>query len=158
MYSRAILLGTSWADAMEAQRQLYTLDNDRIAFYWEEIKRLLEEVPGFYDLYSPEWVLSQAKMGHLQIWALSNGKIEAIIITQICVYPRAKVFEILAAAGTGTLKYFDEAEATFEWLARDSGCEFVRTVVRPGLAHKLGRRGVSQGVLLSRRVQLERAN
>lgn len=143
---------------LREERQIYSLDNDRIDFYWDDIQKLLEEVPGFYDLYSSEWVLGQAKMGHLQIWALAEGKIESIIITQICVFPKASVLQILAAAGTGTLKYFDEADAIFEWLARDSGCKFIRTVVRPGLAKKLGGRGISQGVLLTRRVQAERAN
>lgn len=143
---------------LEANRKIYSLDEDRIDFYWKDIEKLLETVPGYYDFYTPDWTYMQAKMGHLQIWALGDGRIESIVVTQIQVFPKTKVFTILAAGGVGMLKYFDEAEAIFEWLAADSGCEFIRAVCRPGLARKLRGRGVVEGVLMTRRIKPQRAN
>lgn len=140
-----------------SRRKLYTLDDDRIDRYWEEIEKLLGEVPMFYDLYDPQWVYCQAKMGGLQIWALSDGEIQGIVITQINIFPRAKVFQILAAAGKLMLRFVEESDATFEWIAREAGCEFVQVLARPGLARKLKGRGLWTGIVMTKRIGTERA-
>lgn len=134
------------------EKKVYLLDSDRLDHYWPEIEGLLASVPGFYDLYTPQWVYGQAKMGAYQIWALSDGAIRGIMITQIAVFPKAKVFDVLAAAGSRMLEFFDEADSTFEWIARDSECEFMRATFRPGLARKMKPRGDTIGVVMTRRL------
>lgn len=141
-----------------SNKQIYLLDQDRIDFYWRDIVGLLYDVPMFWDLYTPEYVYERAKMGHYQVWALSDGAIKGIVISTILDFPKAKIFYILAAAGKDLLKYFDEAEALFEWLSKDSGCDYVQAMMRPGLARKLRGRGTAVGVLLTRAVKHERVS
>ena len=140
----------------EVERKIYVLDDDRIDFYWKDIEKLLRDVPLFWDLYDPQWVYCEAKMGHLQIWALSDGAIKGIVITQICCFPKTNVLQILAEAGKDMLRYFDEKEAMFDWVAREHGCSLIQTVCRPALARKLKGRGVVEGAIFTRRVSAER--
>lgn len=121
----------------ETPRPIYLLDSDRIDFYWPKIVPLLEIIPIFCELYDPASVYSEAKMGHLQIWALRDTAIRAIVLTRINIYPRAKVFEIIGAAGTGAFKFVPDMEAMFEWIAREQNCTFFRSTVRPGIERKL---------------------
>lgn len=144
-------------ELQEEERKTYLLDDERIDLYWGSIEKLLEDVPGLYDLYDARYIYDQAKMGAFQIWALSNGEIEGIVVTQILVYPKTKVFFIHAAAGKGFMKYFEECTALFDWLARDSGCEFIQTLLRPGLARKMKKYGMVEGTILRRRVSFMRA-
>lgn len=138
------------------ERKIYALDDDRIDYYWKDIERLLAKVPMLYDFYTSDWLYEHAKMGHLQVWALSDGQIKGIVITQICTFPKANLLQILAAAGDEMLKFVDEQEGMFDWVAREHGCAFVQAVCRPGLARKLKRRGVVSGVILTRPVYPER--
>lgn len=138
------------------KKKIYALDNDRIDYYWKDIEKLLESVPMLYEFYSPEWLYEHAKMGRLQLWALSDSKIKGIVVTQICTFPKASALQILACAGIEMLKFIDEQEGMFDWVARQNGCSFVQAICRPGLARKLKTRGITTGVILTRAVHSER--
>jgi hypothetical protein len=118
-------------------KQVYLLDSARVHFYWPQIESLLAEVPGFYDYYTSEWIYSQINLGHLHVWALDDGAIRGIVISQIAIFPKQKVFDILAIGGVGTLQFFEEMQSTFEKLAISCGCTKFAANVRPGLARKL---------------------
>ncbi len=136
----------------EAQEsKAYLLDDARLDHYWGEIAPLLEKVPLFRDLYDPQDVYTMAKMGHFQIWALSDGAIRTIMVTQIQSFPKAKVLMILAVVGKKFFELWDSADATLEWVARDSGCSFIHAVGRPGFARKRGS-GEIEGVLISKKI------
>lgn len=137
-------------------KKIYALDAGRIEHYWKEVEKLLADVPMLYEFYSPEWLYEHAKMGHLQIWALSDGQIKGIVVTQICCFPKANMLQILAAAGVGMLKFIDESTAMFDWIAKENNCTFVQAICRPGVARKLKQAGVVQGIILTRAVQAER--
>lgn len=118
-------------------KQVFLLDSTQVEYYWEEIVRGLEKSPGFYDYFTPEWAYERAIMGQLQVWALSDGKIRAIVLTQVLEYPRKKVLEILAAYGVGLLPFMNEMQTTFEKFATIMGCTTFSTSARPGLARLL---------------------
>jgi hypothetical protein len=122
------------------EKSVFLLNKEQIDWYWLEVLALLSECPTYYDYFTPEWTYSKAQSGDIQLWALSDGAIKGIIVTQILVFPRQKVFEILAAAGLGLLQYFDEMEEVFEFIAADSGCQTIAARVRPGLERLLTRR------------------
>lgn len=139
---------------MEA-RSIYRLVGPRLEHYWADIVMLLAEVPGFYEIYSPEWALEQAQMDRLQVWALADDKIRAIVLTQVLIFPRAKVFEILAAGGVGLLDFISEMEDVFTRIAHGSGCSKIQARCRPGLQRKLrGLRLWNESVVLSKPVDI----
>lgn len=121
----------------EELKQVYLLDHERVNFYWSQIEELFKEVPGFYDYYTSEWAYQQIKMGHLHVWALDDGAIRGIVLSRIAIYPRQKVFDILAIGGVGTLQFFEEMTETFEKLAVACGCSSFSAQVRPGMSRKL---------------------
>jgi hypothetical protein len=136
------------------QKSVFLMSSEQIDDHWPNIQRLMAECPGYYDFYTPEWTYSRAKSGDLQLWALSDGAIRGIIVTQIVVFPVQKVFEILGAAGIGLLEYFDEMEKMFDFIAVDAGCQTIITRVRPGLERLLTKRKLAHktAVLMSRPV------
>jgi len=142
------------------KRRVFLIEPDKLDLVWEQVVPLLESIPVYADLYSPEWTLEQAKMGHLQIWALADAKLRAIVVTTISLYPRAKVFEILGMAGQKAYGFVPELEAMFEWLARDAGCTYFRATVREGVVRKLRDvPGVERmGVVLMKKIIPSRAN
>lgn len=144
----------------DSRRPVYALDPERIDLYWENIVPLLESIPIFADLFSPDWVYSEAKMGHLQLWALADTEIRAIVVTRISLFPRAKVFEIMGVAGTRAYKFISEMEAMFEWLARDADCTYFIATTREGVLRKLRSvPGVHQaGIVLMKKIIPSRAN
>src|SRR5215831_14924623 len=125
--------------AME-QKRVFLLSPEQIDEHWSNIARLMAECPGYYDFYTPEWTYTRAKNGDLQLWAMSDGAIRGIIVSQIVVFPAQKVFEILGAAGIGLLEFFDEMEQVFELIAADAGCATIMARCRPGLERLLRRK------------------
>lgn len=122
---------------LEELKKVYLLDDGRVDFYWAQIEVVLGEIPGFYDYYTSEWAYQQIKMGHLHVWALDDGAIRGIVLSRIAVYPKQKVFDILAIGGVGTLEFFAEMTTTFEKLAVACGCASFSAQVRPGISRKL---------------------
>lgn len=131
-----ILANDSMNGARNA-KNVYLLDGIQIDYYWGVISEGLKEVPNFYDYYTPEWAYQAAKTGQLQIWALSDGVIRAIVLTHIKALPRRRSFEILAAYGVGLLDFFKEMGDVFERVARQFDCDEISAICRPGLAREL---------------------
>jgi hypothetical protein len=123
------------------EKKVFLLDDNQIDFYWPEIMRLLGEVPGYYDFFTPEWTYQKAKSHDIQVWGLSDGAIRGIIITQILCFPAQKCFEILGAAGNGLLDFLGEMEDVFDFIAADAGCSTMISRTRPGLEKLLRKHG-----------------
>jgi len=135
------------------QKRVFLLSQEQIDEHWGNIAKVMNECPGYYDFFTPEWTYSRAKSGDLQIWGMVDDKIRGIIVTQIVVYPTQKVFEILGAAGIGLLEFFDEMEQVFEYIAADAGCSTIMARTRPGIARLLRKKHVlEQAVWVSRPV------
>jgi len=130
----------SFRDGIE--RRVFLLNSLQIDYYWEDIAKLMTQCPGFYDFYTPEWLYRAAKSGNCQIWGLSDGTIKGIVVTQILVFPKQKVFEVLAGAGVGLVRFFDDMEEVFEFIAADCGCQTIAGRVRPGIERLLRKKGV----------------
>lgn len=140
---------------MAKVKEVYLLDDGRLDYYWPDIAELLTSVPGFSELFTADWAYRQAKMGHLQVWALADDKIRAIVLTQVLVFPRAKVFEILAAGGVGLLDFVSEMEDVFTRIAHNSGCSKIQARCRPGLQRKLrGLRLWNESIVLSKPIEI----
>lgn len=122
-------------------RRVFLLNSEQIDHFWPDVQQLLGSCPGYYELYTPEWTYQRAKSGDLQVWALSDGEIKGIVVSQIAVFPVQKVFEVLGAAGSGLLDFFDELEEIFDFIAADCGCGMISARVRPGIERLLRKKG-----------------
>lgn len=120
-------------DVTPKAKSVFLMSQEQIDQHWHNIQILMAECPGYYDFFTPDWTYKAAKNGDLQLWALSDGAIRGIIVSQIVVFPAQKVFEILGAAGIGLLEFFDEMEKVFEYIAADAGCDTIMARVRPGI-------------------------
>lgn len=114
-------------------KQVFLMSGEQIDDHWPNIQTLMAECPGYYDFFTPEWTYQRAKSGDLQIWAMSDGAIRGIIVTQIVVFPVQKVFEILGVAGVGTLEFLDEMGSVFDFIAAEAGCSTITARCRPGM-------------------------
>lgn len=131
------MIELSQGEELRVLKSVYVLQGAQIDFYWDQIKEGFGEVPGFYEFYTPEWVYGQLKSGLFQVWALSDGIIRGIVLTQIQALPRQNTFEILGAFGIDMLLFFDEMRDVFFRFARQNGCDTMLARCRPGLARKL---------------------
>lgn len=139
---------TLYQEQKKKMRQVFLMSQDQIDHYWPDILRVLGEVPGYYDFFTPEWTYERASAGSIQVWGMTDGEIKAIAVTQILVFPAQKAFEILGAGGVGLLDFFDEMEDVFEKIAQQAGCHSIISRSRPGLARMLARRkGAIQGAV-----------
>lgn len=123
-------------DLFRPLKSVYVLQGAQIDFYWDQIREGFGEVPQFYDFFTPEFVYEQIKMGRYQVWALSDGAIRGIVLTQILCFPKQNVFEILGAYGVDMLHFFFEMKDVFLRFARQNGCDTMTARCRPGLARK----------------------
>lgn len=134
-------------------KSVFLMSKEQIDDHWHNIQILMADCPGYYDYFTPEWTYKAAKSGDIQLWALSDGQIRGIIVTQILVFPAQKAFEIIGAAGIGLLDFFDEMEGVFEFIAKDAGCKTIIARARPGIERLLRKKGVTKvSVFISRPV------
>jgi len=129
-------------ESKEGVKQVFLMNGEQIDEHWPNIARLMAECPGYYDFFTPEWTYTRAKDGNLQIWAMSDGAIRGIIVSQIVVFPAQKVFEILGVAGVGMLEFFDEMEMVFEMIADSAECTMIMARCRPGIERLLRKKHV----------------
>lgn len=139
------------ADSLQNVKKIYPLLGEQVDHYWNEISAGLKECPGYYDLYTPEWTYIAVKTGRLQVWALSDGAIRGIVVTQICAFPRKRVFEIMAIYGIEMLQFFSEMQDVFMWFAEKNGCEEISAICRPGLQRLLKGFGAESRQIVLRR-------
>jgi len=138
-------------------KSVFLMSPEQIDVHWANIQELMKSCPGYYEFFTPEWTYAAAKRGDLQLWALSDGMIRGIIVSQILVFPAQKVFEIIGAAGIGMLEFFDEMEKVFEYIAADAGCKTIIARVRPGMERLLRKKHpLKYASWLYREIQIDR--
>src|SRR4249920_3879240 len=96
---------------VETLKSIYPLLGPQIDVYWDNIWEGFCSVPGFAQFYTPEYTYSQLKRGEYQVWALSDGQIKGIVLTQMFALPRSNVLEILCIFGVDMMDYFEEIKS-----------------------------------------------
>ena len=118
-------------------KRIFLFSGEQIDQFWPDIVRLLGEVPGYYEFFTPEWTYAKAKSGDLQVWGLDDEGMRGIVVTQVLVFPAQKAFEVLGAAGSGLLEFFDQMDDVFEFIAKDCECQTIIMRCRPGVERLL---------------------
>jgi hypothetical protein len=97
---------------------------------WSKVGPYL--VLGLDPLDSLPGVRRKIEKGEAQLWMITEGEdIRAVLVTNISQYDKGRVLTLAHCAGThmrAWIKYQDVIEA----YARESGCDYIRTVGRPG--------------------------
>lgn len=149
-----------YEESKRASRQVFLMSQDQIDHYWPNILRILGEIPGYYEFFTPEWTYERVKTGAIQVWGFTDGMVQGVALTQILVFPATKAFEILGAGGPGMLDFIEEMDAVFDKIAREAKCSMLISRVRPGLARLLvkHRKAVAGAVWIYRPVKGQTEN
>lgn len=134
-------------------KRVYLLSGEMLDYYWNDIIAGLKDCPGYFDYYTPEWTYEQVKTGHLLVWSLSDGSIRGIVLTRVLIFPKQRVFHILAIYGMDMLDFFSEMEDVFMKIAQDFQCQTISALCRPGLKRLLKNfRAEEESITLRREV------
>jgi hypothetical protein len=108
---------------------------DELCRRWNEVEPLLYKATHITDCYLPIDVLRLSMLGRCGIWLIErNGKLLAVIATEIREYPRRRVLEMMFCGGREMRVWIDVAIKTFDEHARAAGCSHILCAGRPGWA------------------------
>jgi len=83
--------------------------------------------------YSPEDILEQIESKDIQVWAAKcGGKLIAVFLTRITVYPRRKVLELFLASGSGLPSWMNGVYDVMVAFGKTNGCTGMRAYGRQG--------------------------
>jgi len=112
---------SNWCKMQE--RALYHLNCEQVLGYWKDILPLLGRIPNYFESRTPEYVLERLCKGSLQCWALSNGAVQSIILTEVVTLPEEKVFRFVGCAGEEFEEFMPILEGGFDGVASTLGCK-----------------------------------
>lgn len=106
---------------------------------WGEIAPMLERATSRTRCYEPIDLLLMAATGQAGIWLCMRGEqLDAVLVTQVTVYPRRRVLEMLFAGGDNMASWRKAAIDAMDKHARELGCTHVACAGRPGWARAWG--------------------
>lgn len=106
---------------------------------WNEIGGMLEKATSRTCCYEPVDLLMMAGTGQVGIWLCMQGEeILAALVSQVTVYPRRKILEMLFAGGGNMRAWRDAAVQALDKHAKQLGCTHVACAGRPGWARAWG--------------------
>ena len=112
---------------------------DELLLQWPHVAGLLHRATVRTGCYEPIDLLKLAMEGQVGIWFCEvEGAVEAAIVTEVKVYPRRRVLEILFAGGGGMRHWRHAMVETLDAHARQTGCSHVAGIGRPGWARVWG--------------------
>lgn len=104
-----------------------------LARRWCEIEPMLERATLRTQCYEPIDLLMMAGTGRAAMWlAMRGDEILAAIVTQVTVFPRRRVMEVLFSGGREMKAWLPLAVAAIDQHAIACGCSHVASSGRPG--------------------------
>jgi hypothetical protein len=105
---------------------------DQVHFYWPQISGMLEKLRHTIPNYTIEALYQFAMDQRIQVWLVGRPEIKLVMFTQVAVFPKLKVLEVIWGAGEGALGSQHIVEAVLDNFARGCGCERIDVFARPG--------------------------
>jgi len=139
---------------------MHELKDDRFVLYWHDIEKELLTIP---HVWQPWWTLESIRngviAGHLQCWVVgTKSRIDAVLFTQIAIYPGAKMLQIIVAFGK-LLDYIDLCDAVLTRYAETWGCSEIEMTGRPGWGPKLRKMGFKRNsIVMAKKLDQLRVN
>lgn len=127
---------------MRRREQIYLLDDAQFQHYWPDIRKELARIPQYEVWMTDEMVFEAAVKGAMQFWALSDGQIQCILMTEIRSYPGGRALRFVGAVGKKFDDFLTQIEDIFGRVARSLNCNKVEVVgTRRGWYRKLRKLG-----------------
>jgi len=112
---------------------------DELLLVWPHVARLLHRATVRTGCYEPIDLLRMAMAGQVGIWVCEvDGKIAAVLVSEVKQYPRRRILEMLFAGGDRMREWISAAVAALDAHGRACGCSHVSTIGRPGWARAWG--------------------
>ncbi len=83
-------------------------------------------------------LLEMVKKDELQLWVVTDNeekKLYGAALTQILVYPRARIMNIFMLGGKDWKKWKGDISSAMERFARDQKCDFLQSIGREGWSY-----------------------
>lgn len=119
---------------------LVAIQSDEIEQYWSLVEDLIGQACTRTDKYNKEDIKSNLKEAKQQLWLSVKETVEAVCITEIIQYQRAKYLNILITVGTNKEGWEDYISEIEKW-AKEIGCTGVEILCRKGWARVHEKRG-----------------
>lgn len=102
---------------------------------WQQVAPLLKPaLDNTYDIMDIEKGLQENRF---QLFISWNNKVESAVVTEIAVYPRAKVLRYFLAGGTNLDNWLEKIQQVIEKFAKNNNCTQVEVAGRKGWVKKL---------------------
>ena len=106
-----------------------------IFLIWQQVAPLLQPaLDNTYDIMDIEKGLQENRF---QLFISWNNKVESAVVTEIAVYPRAKVLRYFLAGGTNLDNWLEKIQQVIEKFAKNNNCTQVEVAGRKGWVKKL---------------------
>jgi len=106
-----------------------------IFLIWQQVAPLLKPaLDNTYDIMDIEKGLLENRF---QLFISWNNKVESAVVTEIAVYPRAKVLRYFLAGGTNLDNWLEKIQQVIEKFAKNNNCTQVEVAGRKGWVKKL---------------------
>jgi hypothetical protein len=135
---------TTWDELVPLRRAGPTVEVrlpalDELISSWPDIALMLARATSRTGCYEPIDVLQLAMAGQLAIWVcLVDGQLAAAFVTELKVYPRRRVMEILFCGGGRMRDWIKPAVAAVDAHARQLGCSHIAGCGRAGWCRAWG--------------------
>lgn len=125
---------------------------DELAERWRDIAPLIaRSTRRAGGAYEPVDVLRAAFAGQFGIWLCEvDGDIRATIVTEIKQYPRRRALEMIFAGGQNMSLWIEPAVKAIDQHARDTGCQCITSLGRPGWLRAWGAEATGDIAMLRR--------
>ena len=112
---------------------------DELLLQWPHVAALLHRSTKRTGCYEPIDLLKLAMAGQVGIWFCEvDGKVVAVLVSEVKQYPRRRVLEMLFAGGSGMSQWGRAMVETLDAHARQTGCSHIAAIGRPGWARVWG--------------------
>lgn len=87
--------------------------------------------------YLADDILDAVKARKMQLWAVRDDEIRAVVVTEVLEYPRSRKLGVVGVAGEGMRDYLHLLPEVLEAYAKEQGCTSVRAGGREGWVRAL---------------------
>ena len=126
--------------SVSCETSVYLPPIEELARRWCEIEPMLERATRRTGCYEPIDLLLMTAAGRAGMWLCTHGEeeLDAVLVTQVTVFPRRRVMEVLFGGGSNMWRWRKMAVAAIDNHARELGCDHVASSGRPGWCRAWG--------------------
>lgn len=127
-------MGQVIAHDEEFEAEARILSPEEWTVYWPQISVQLDTIPQWWEPYWTKDFINSAVMSQgWQAWGFGDyNKVNLIVLTQIIIYPGARVLQMMLAFGNNLAMCAPLIDASLFRFAMEAECEYAEIVGREG--------------------------